>query len=67
MEKVIKDLEDQLGAERRKNLEEQQILLKHLCKAETELEEMKVRAASLQLTVQYNQVLLPVAHHKPFE
>ena len=55
---------DQLAEER----SERERLSQDLCKAHIEMEEMKkVSTTSVHMTVQYYQVLLLVAYHKPFE
>jgi hypothetical protein len=67
VEKTIKYFNDQLEEERRTHVNEQERLLESLCKAYIKLEEMKVSTTSVHMTVQYYQVLLLVAYHKPFE
>ena len=52
---------DQLAEER----SEQERLSQELCKAHIEMK--KVSTTSVHMTVQYYQVLLLVAYHKPFE
>ena len=77
LQKLRRDYEQQVRAaqrlkneqreDRKKHLNQVGGLLEDLCKAYTELEEIKVSATSLHPTVQYYQVLLLVAYHKPFE
>ena len=67
MVEVTKHFVDQLYEERKEYLSERERLSQDLCKARTDLEEMKVSTTSLHMTVLNYQVLLLVAYHKPFE